>query len=126
MRNSINIIVFSVLLGLSGALSAAGDDVAQAEIEHLLIFVSESPCTFIRNKVRHEGPAASEHLRLKYEGDQRHVQSAELFIERVGTKSTLTGNPYTVNCGGQAQTSREWLHRELASYRNLSDPYRNR
>jgi hypothetical protein len=124
MRMTLNAILLACLWGLAYTAAAQPVVTPETEINHLLEFVAASSCTFIRNADRYDGPKASDHLRTKYEHDKRHVTSAEKFIDRVGSTSSMTGNPYIVNCAGKAIPTDLWLHQELATYRNHSDPLR--
>ncbi len=112
MRLRLPTILLTSLLSQAPAALADTDE----DVDYLLNHVSESGCTFIRNGVRHESVAAAEHLRTKYEQDKRHIDSAEAFIDRVASASSLSGQPYVVSCGGQTQTSRDWLNEALVTY----------
>ena len=126
MRNTLKAVLLLSICVLPGAvLAQPGGDEAQKEINYLLEFVATTDCTFIRDGERYDGAEAAKHLTEKYDQDRRHVTSADKFIDRVASKSALTGNPYTVNCDGEAEPSDVWLHRALAKYRNESDPLRD-
>lgn len=92
-------------------LDAAG----QREVQALLDFVSRSHCTFIRNGKAYGAEQARSHLQYKLDYlVQRHkVSSAEEFIERAGTESSFSGQPYRVNCEGNEEPSADWLMQEL-------------
>jgi hypothetical protein len=46
------------------------------------------------------------------------IDTAEDFIEKVATQSSLSGQPYQVRCrGSEAVTSNQWLRDVLARYR---------
>jgi hypothetical protein len=106
-----------LLVLLLTAASVFGDDTSAAEIAYLLEFVAESGCTFIRNGSEHDPAEAADHLRLKYSRGARYVSSAEQFIDRIASKSSWSGQPYTVNCDGSTEPSGRWLHRALDDYR---------
>ena len=94
----------------------AGD--AEAEIEHLITTVGESGCTFIRNGSRHDAEDAASHMRLKYRRGKRYAPTAELFIERLASKSSFSGKPYAIECpGSDAVPSGEWLTARLHEFR---------
>lgn len=105
------ILLASLLVQAPAALADTDTDV-----NFLLEFITESGCTFIRNGERHEPAAAADHLRGKYEQDKRHIDSAEEFIDRLASASSLSGQPYVVSCGGKTQTSRDWLQEALVTY----------
>ncbi|MEP0202804.1 MAG: DUF5329 domain-containing protein [Halioglobus sp.] len=109
-----------VWLFLPTSMVHAAPSQAPTEIEHLLVFVASSGCTFHRNGSDHESADAADHLRLKYSRGKRYADSAEHFIDRLASKSSWTGKPYTVTCANQTEPSGEWLSRELERYRAAS------
>lgn len=97
---------------------------AQAEITLLLALVGSSGCRFFRNGTWYDAARAQEHLRFKYEYLAAHdrVASADDFIERAATRSSLSGQPYLLLCGsGKPVASEEWLRAALARYRSSVD-----
>lgn len=87
-------------------------------IAHLLNFVETSECAFIRNGKSHNTKKAAEHIRKKYDYFKDDIDTPEKFIELAATKSTFSGNPYTVKCGDEAEiSSSKWLNTELTVYR---------
>lgn len=93
---------------------------ADMEIQYLLAFVAGSDCTFIRNGTAHKAAEAADHLRLKYGRGKRYVDTPEQFIDRLASASSWSGEPYSVECDGQAELAGEWLHQALVDYRNGS------
>ena len=106
-------------LAASGPSSTAEPDgAAQAEIAELLTAVGTSGCTFIRNDEPGTASAARAHLERKYRYARKKLDSTEDFIERVASKSSMTGRPYLVECPGEPrQPTREWLLDRLAEIR---------
>ena len=105
-----------VMVALTPAFALA--DTAETEIEHLISAVGESGCTFIRNGSRHDAEDAASHMRLKYRRGKRYANTAELFIERLASKSSFSGKPYAIECpGSEAVPSGEWLTARLHEYR---------
>ena len=93
-------------------------DQAETESEYLISTVGQSGCTFIRNGSRHDAEDAASHMRLKYRRGKRYATSAELFIERLASKSSFSGKPYAIECpGSDAVPSGEWLTARLHEYR---------
>jgi len=91
------------------------------EIEHLISYLAASDCTFNRNGTWYSGQRAAEHLRTKYDYLLKKglVTTAETFIERAGSASSMSGKPYLVRCGDAAPVeSRAWFLAELARFRN--------
>ncbi len=114
--------VLCLVLGLAPAAvaRAAPPAIAQTEINYLLGSIENSACEFFRNGSWHDARSAAAHLRDKYEILSRadRIQTAEDFIEQAATKSSLSGLPYQVRCGGEeAVASNEWLRHLLARYR---------
>ncbi len=97
-------------------LASAGE--LAEEIDHLIDFVGDSNCTFIRNGDQHSAAEAVEHMQKKYDYFREKVASAEQFIELSASKSLLSGRPYWIACPNrEKQHSRTWLLNELARYR---------
>ena len=108
--------ILPVLAFLLPAVAAA--DKAEVEIEYLITTVGESGCTFIRNGSRHDSDDAASHMRLKYRRGKRYATTAELFIERLASKSSFSGKSYAIECpGSEAVPSGEWLTARLHEYR---------
>jgi hypothetical protein len=66
------------------------------KIEQLLSSIeADSSVVFIRNDAEHSATEAAEHLRAKWSaaGD---INSADEFIEKIASKSSLSGEPYRV------------------------------
>ena len=114
-RAALYCLLLALALALPGAATAGAE--TEQEVEYLLEFVASSGCTFVRNGDDHDSVGAADHLRLKYSRGKRYAGSAEQFIDRLATESSWSGDPYTVICEGETQTSAQWLHRALAEYR---------
>ncbi len=115
-------ITLLVSLGISPAVVRAGlDPDGQREVAALLAFVGQSHCTFIRNGKAYNSVDARNHLesKLNYLLRQDKVNSAEEFIDRAGTESSLSGKPYVVSCDGKEQPSADWLKEELRLLRKM-------
>lgn len=94
--------------------------IATKEISHLFECLNFSTCEFNRNGSWYKPDKAAAHLNRKYEFLIRRnlVSSAEDFIERAATESSMSGKPYLVRCGNSRPlTSNSWLKEELAKYR---------
>lgn len=99
------------------ALANAGSD---AEIRALIAALGDSGCRFQRNGRWHDAGAARDHLQRKYDHARRRGLdgTAEDFIERAGSRSSITGRPYKVSCPGQPERpAGEWLRERLARLR---------
>jgi hypothetical protein len=90
----------------------------ESEIEYLIASIGDSNCTFVRNGSRHDAEDAEDHLRMKYRRGKRYATSAELFIERLASKSSMSGKLYTMECpDSETVPSGEWLTARLHEYR---------
>jgi len=95
-------------------------DVAETEVEYLVSTIGASDCTFIRNGKRHSAEDAEDHLRMKYRRGRRYAPTAEKFIERLASESSMSKKPYYIECEGQeAVPSGEWLMARLNDYRQM-------
>lgn len=106
-----------------GASIAAPSPVAEREIDQLITALGKSGCEFQRNGSWHDATQAQAHLRKKYAWLRKRdmVDSAEHFIERAGTRSSLTGSAYQVRCSGRpAVASAVWLRARLAQIRRAA------
>ena len=89
----------------------------EIEIKHLIEYIENSKCTFIRNGKEYSTEEALTHIQNKYEYAKRWIKSAEDFIKYTVTKSSMSGQPYTVWCNGQKILSAEWLAAELKRFK---------
>ncbi|MBC9250290.1 hypothetical protein A9179_08410 [Pseudomonas alcaligenes] len=119
MRHSTLQLCAFMLLCSCNSAQAALNEQSQQEVDALLAFVESSGCAFIRNGDEHSPQDARAHLqkKLDYLNDKDLVDSAEDFIDRAATESSLSGEPYQVNCQGQRQPSADWLKHELQRLR---------
>lgn len=115
MKSACLIIIAGLLVPFFAVANTA--DTA-AEIEYLLTTIGSSDCTFIRNGKRHSAKDAEEHLRMKHRRGKRYVSSAETFIERLATSSSMSKKPYYIECSGDEPVpSGDWLMRRLSDFR---------
>lgn len=94
---------------------------AQREIEQLIQALGASGCQFQRNGKWYPAADAQAHLRRKYDYLRKRdlVATAEQFIERAGSQSSMSGKPYQVRCPGQAAvSSADWLGMRLSAIRH--------
>ena len=108
----------TLLLAGAGALADdAGVAIMNAEIDHLLEAVAGSGCTFIRNGKEHAPDAARDHLAMKRKRGRRYFDSADEFVERIASRSSLSRKDYMIRCEGNLQTAKAWFSAVLADYR---------
>ncbi|MCP1623897.1 DUF5329 domain-containing protein [Pseudomonas nitroreducens] len=111
--------LLGALLLISMGAQAAVDAKAQREITQLLDFVEHSGCQFIRNGSAYPAAEARAHLqkKLDYLENKDMVSSAEDFIERAATKSSMSGQRYQMDCPAGKQDASAWLNDELKRLR---------
>ena len=104
---------------LAGCIATVhADTTADEEIRALIQAVAESGCEFDRNGSLHSAEAAAEHLELKYSRGKRYANSAEVFIDRLASKSSWSGKPYQMICDGEVQPASDWLTSTLTTIRS--------
>jgi hypothetical protein len=110
-----------MLAGRAGhALAAEPSTQTGTEIKYLLDYLEQSGCQFNRNGSWYDGKAARKHLQDKadYLNGRKLIGTAEDFIEKGATESSVSGKAYQVKCGSDAAVpSAVWLSEELARYR---------
>lgn len=116
----------SLVLGVLCALPLAAradqsSPAAAQEIQHLIEYLKNSGCEFMRNGSGYDSGKAADHLRQKYDYLQKKgwASTAEDFIARAGSESSMSHKPYEVRCAGKAaEPSGPWLQAELKRYRS--------
>jgi hypothetical protein len=105
----------------SGTSYSAGlSPSTRAEVNALLENLGASECRFFRNDTWYTGAAARDHLKKKYDylAKKGLIAMPEDFIARAATKSSITGEPYKVQCPGyDPELSADWLTQELERLR---------
>jgi len=102
------------------ALSGEPPETARSEITHLFNYVEMSGCQFYRNDSWHSAREARAHLETKYRYLLKRglMNTAEDFIERAASKSTVSGRPYQIRCDHNTPVAAaEWFTAELLRYR---------
>ena len=87
------------------------------EVQHLFTFIVESDCSFIRNNTEYTASEARDHMQKKYDYARRWIGNTEQFINRIASKSSMSGKRYQVRCQKQLLYSDNWLQQELQRYR---------
>jgi hypothetical protein len=111
-------VTFALLCAGSIAAQVAGN--THREVGHLLDYVARPDCQFNRNGTWYRGDKARQHLQQKYDYLVKRdlAPTAEAFIERAATASSMSGKAYQVRCGsGAPAPSGPWLAEELRRYR---------
>ncbi|WP_420428170.1 DUF5329 family protein [Algiphilus sp.] len=94
------------------------------EIRALIEDVAASDCRFYRNGEWHTAEAAAAHLRRKLRIARWMGRSgtAEDFIEQAGSRSSVSGERYRVQCTDEApRDSADWLRELLRAVRATDD-----
>ena len=97
---------------------------SDSEIRHLLQYIGNASCTFVRNGKEYSTADARAHIEKKYAYAERWIDSTEDFIRLTATKSSMSGKPYRVRCNGNEFLSARWLSEELFDYRNSNKEQR--
>ncbi|UPW17080.1 DUF5329 domain-containing protein [Agarivorans sp. TSD2052] len=98
----------------------------QVRIEALLHAIEQTDLVFTRNGSEHDSAEAGAHLRMKLKRAQnswfapsKEKWTAEMFIDKLASKSSLSGKPYMIRFSdGQQVESGTWLYQQLAAYDN--------
>lgn len=104
----------------ASAASAAPSATTQREINGLMQALETSGCRFQRNGSWHEPAQARSHLQRKYDYllKRNLADTAELFIDRAASRSSISGKPYRVACPGAAeQDAAPWFQQQLQRLR---------
>lgn len=112
---------------LATTAAAAPTEQARHEITQLMDGLSNSQCEFQRNGKWHGRVEARAHLQRKYDYLLKRdlVDTAEQFIERAASKSSLSGRAYRVRCPGQPELDAgAWFRARLKALRGSGAPSR--
>lgn len=110
----------ALLLAGPVALAAPGAD-ARREIAQLISSLDGSQCRFQRNGRWYDGSDARAHPQRKYDYllKKDMADSAEQFIERAASQSSMSGKAYRIQCPGQPeQTAAAWFGARLQALRH--------
>ena len=123
MKKNIRRISLLVLFPVLALHALADWPPEEEKIRFLLNSIVELDAVFIRNGSEHPPEQAVEHLRMKLERAQnswfapnKEAWTAELFIEKIASKSSISGKAYQIRFkNGKTVTAREWLKKKLAA-----------
>ena len=113
--NKIVLLFFGVYCTFAGVTLYAQMNEA-AKIECLINSVKKAPegTKFVRNGKEYGGEKAAEHLMTKYKSAKKYAGTAELFIENIASRSSITGIEYVIKYpDGKIVTAREFFTEEL-------------
>ncbi len=88
--------------------------------------LSASGCQFQRNGSWYDAQEARAHLQRKYDYllKKDKVDTAEQFIQRAASQSSMSGRAYRVQCAGKEQDAAGWFTRQLQDLRGAATPKR--
>lgn len=106
---------------LYGKTDSCQPSTEEQKIEKLLKRVGKLQGSFIRNGETHTAEEAEKHLRYKLQEAKNSIfapdpkeWTAKLFIEKIASKSFLSGTPYLIKTSdGKEYKSSDWLLAEL-------------
>lgn len=115
-------VLLAATMVLAAALPAraAPSPQAQREIDALIAGLGASGCAFERNGRWYDAKTAQAHLQKKYDYLRKRdmADTAELFIERAASESSMSGKAYRVRCAGKAaEPSAQWFRQRLQALR---------
>jgi hypothetical protein len=118
---SLRTLLLASLLSIgAAAIAEEPGPAARGEIAHLLSYLESSGCQFYRNGSWHDAGDARAHLEKKKDHLLNHslIGSAEDFIDRAATSSSVSGQAYRVRCAPAGPVaSSTWLRAELERFR---------
>lgn len=121
LRNRLRLLACAALCACVFAPAlAAPPPVAEREIAALIAELGRSGCRFERNGRWYDAATARAHLQKKYDYLRKRdlVDSAEQFIARGASESSMSGKPYRVQCAPQPATpAAAWFKQRLAAIR---------
>ena len=96
----------------------SANDIEKAKIEYLISSIGElKGAKFIRNGSEHDTQATVAHLRRKLKAAGTRITTVEQFIEYIASKSSLSGEPYTIKMtDGTVMKSEVFFRNKLKSF----------
>lgn len=92
-------------------------EASEQEITHLLDYIGNSECSFVRNGSSYSGARAREHILRKYTYIKIKIGTTEQFIQHAASQSSITKAKYLVRCDDVTISTASWLEQELSAYR---------
>ena len=119
------VILAACLAALAPSIATATQPVSAssrtpaAEIDALIDRVAKAKgVIFIRNGTEHTAAQAAEHLQRKRKAAGKRIATPEQFIDKLGTRSSMTGKAYRVRLpDGKEIDSAVWLNGLLRDIR---------
>jgi len=94
-------------------------DIESKKIEFLLHEVEQlKGAKFWRNGTSYSPKQAADHLRMKWQKAGKSIKTAKDFIEKVASKSSMSGKPYELEFeNGTKVETRSFLFKKLGEWR---------
>ncbi len=103
-----------VLLPLTHLTAAQMSQPEINKARELLDAIGKSGLIFIRNGKEYTAVEAKDHLKTKLDWARDKVSTAQEFVEKVASRSLMTGEPYLIKLpDARTLPAREWLLQEL-------------
>ena len=84
------------------------------KIESLIAFIGKQEGVFLRNGGEYTPGQAAEHLRMKWKKGGSAIKTAEIFIDKLASTSSVSGKPYQIRLkNGQTVNLAPLLRAEL-------------
>lgn len=115
-----NLLFLIAIILFSPSLAADKKSDTEKEISHLLEYLENSKCEFNRNGSWYNPYDAVKHIEKKYRYLKKKglINSAEQFIDRAASESSISGSFYLVRCGDSRPVrSSIWFTDELKKFR---------
>ena len=114
-RPCLRLLVLLIAILAFATPAFALSDREEARVEAMLAALEQSKdIVFIRNGDEHTAAEAASHLRLKLSKTRNRLDSAEQFIDKVGSASSISGRPYMVREPGKGERpANAFLHELL-------------
>ena len=116
----------ALLACCGGAVFAVVAADAAQEIDGLIGELGRSGCEFERNGSWHDAKRAQAHLQRKYEWLRKRdlAGTAEQFIDRAASRSSVSDKPYRVRCPGKPVVDSATWFRGVLQHLRSNDPSR--
>jgi hypothetical protein len=115
-------LMLAFVLGLVAVAASAKAPLSETQkIEALIDSIqSLKGAVFIRNGSEYSADQAAHHLRMKWDKAGSRVKTAEDFIEKCASKSSMSGEKYQIRfSNGKTEYSEDFFHEQL---RKMSAP----
>jgi hypothetical protein len=84
------------LFGSVNALQQPKKLTENQKIESLIAFIAKQEGVFLRNGGEYTPGQAAEHLRMKWKKGGSAIKTADIFIEKLASTSSVSGKPYQI------------------------------